>query len=165
MRPGSVPTSNDFSGSPVHSAGQRPACHPARKNESRERSGWLAPHSRVGKIRSVWVPAALSAATVGYVAYAAAWPSSQLWGPSLYRLPRGANKIALTFDDGPSNETSRFLDALEDLQVRATFFVCGRNVERRPTDTRSIVAAGHTIGNHTYSHPRLALRSYSRVRD
>ena len=113
----------------------------------------------------MWVPAALSAVTLGYAAYAAAWPSSQLWGPSLARLPRGANEIALTFDDGPSNETPRFLDALEAMQVRATFFVCGRNVERRPSVARSIVSAGHCIGNHTYSHAALALRSYSRVRD
>ena len=113
----------------------------------------------------MWVPAALSAATLGYAAYAAAWPSSQLWGPSLACLPRGGNEIALTFDDGPSNETPRFLETLEALQVRATFFMCGRNVERRPLDARSVVAAGHTIGNHTYSHPRLLLQPYSRVRD
>ncbi len=121
--------------------------------------------SQAGRIHSVWVPATLSAATLGYAAYAAAWPSSQIWGPSLARLPRGANEIALTFDDGPSNETPRFLDALEAMQVRATFFVCGRNVERRPSVARSIVSAGHSIGNHTYSHPLLAWRSYSRVRD
>ena len=119
----------------------------------------------VAKIRAVWVPAALSVAALGYTAYASAWPSSQQWGSSLHRLPGSASEIALTFDDGPSNETPRFLDALEELGVRATFFVCGKNVERRPEVARSVVAAGHAIGNHTYSHPRLTLCSFSQVRD
>ena len=112
----------------------------------------------------MWVPAALSAVALGGVAYAAAWPSSQLWGPGFHRLPGGTNEIALTFDDGPASGTPLFLDALDALNVRATFFVCGRNVVRRPDLARSIVEAGHVIGNHTYSHPRLPICSPLRVR-
>jgi len=47
--------------------------------------------------------------------------------------------------------------------VRATFFVCGRNVRRRPEVARAIVEEGHTIGNHTFSHPVLPLCSRSRI--
>lgn len=82
----------------------------------------------------------------------------------LSRLPLGSHCVALTFDDGPSNETSRFLAALERWEVPATFFLCGRNVERRPETARLIVQAGHAIGNHTFSHCRLLFRRFARVR-
>ena len=83
----------------------------------------------------------------------------------MHALPGTTRDIALTFDDGPSNETARFIDALQRLDVPATFFVCGRNVQRRPEITRLIVEAGHAIGNHTYSHPCLPLHSQARVSD
>jgi len=111
----------------------------------------------------VWAPLLASAAVAGYAAYAAAWPTSQRWGSSIHALPGKAADIALTFDDGPSNETARFIDALHRLNVPATFFVCGRNVKRRPEVARLILEAGHAIGNHTYSHPCLPLCSRSRV--
>ena len=120
--------------------------------------------SAAARILSVWAALALPVAAAAYGAYAMAWPSSQLWGSSMHRLQRGAREIALTFDDGPSNETERFLAALDRLDVRATFFVCGRNVERRPRATRAIADAGHAIGNHTFSHPRLPLCSDARAR-
>lgn len=83
----------------------------------------------------------------------------------MHALPGGTRNVALTFDDGPSNETARFIDALHRLDVPATFFVCGLNVERRPEIARMIVEAGHAIGNHTYSHPCLPLCSRTRVSD
>lgn len=83
----------------------------------------------------------------------------------MHALPGRSRDIALTFDDGPSNETARFIDALQRLDVPATFFVCGLNVQRRPEVARLIVEAGHAIGNHTYSHPCLPLCSRSRVSD
>lgn len=81
----------------------------------------------------------------------------------MHALPGTVPDIALTFDDGPSNETARFIDALQQLEVPATFFVCGRNVQRRPEVARLIVEAGHAIGNHTYSHPCLPLCSQAQV--
>lgn len=84
-------------------------------------------------------------------------------GDSGFRLPLAPNAVALTFDDGPSNETPAFLAALRRLDVRATFFVCGRNVRRRPEVARAVVDEGHTIGNHTFSHPVLPLCSRSRI--
>lgn len=84
-------------------------------------------------------------------------------GDFISLLPWVPDVIALTFDDGPSNATPAFLEALERLDVRATFFVCGRNVRRRPDVTRAILEAGHMIGNHTFSHPVLPLCSRSRM--
>lgn len=81
------------------------------------------------------------------------------------RLAGGGRRIALTFDDGPSNETPRFLELLDRLAVPATFFVCGKNVARRPAAARAVVEAGHAVGNHTYSHPVLPVRGRRRIRE
>ncbi len=81
--------------------------------------------------------------------------------------------VALTFDDGPDTATTPyFLDALEALQVRATFFVLGSRVARLPGLTREIVAAGHELGVHGWDHrcvawssPRAAAGGVHRTRN
>jgi peptidoglycan/xylan/chitin deacetylase (PgdA/CDA1 family) len=66
--------------------------------------------------------------------------------------------IYLTFDDGPSEPyTSEILDCLSRYQAKATFFVCGRNVEKEPESLKKVFAAGHSIGNHAYSHSWLQI--------
>lgn len=57
--------------------------------------------------------------------------------------------VALTIDDGPAEQTGAILDALEENGARATFFLIGSRIERRPDAVRRIVDAGHEIGNHT----------------
>lgn len=62
--------------------------------------------------------------------------------------------VGLTFDDGPSEETTpRLLEILREKGVKATFFVIGREAERHPELLRRMVAEGHAVGNHTFSHP------------
>jgi peptidoglycan/xylan/chitin deacetylase (PgdA/CDA1 family) len=62
----------------------------------------------------------------------------------------------MTFDDGPHpNLTPRLLDLLRDRGIRATFYVIGRNAARYPALLQRMVAEGHEIGNHTWSHPSL----------
>ncbi len=61
-------------------------------------------------------------------------------------------KAYLTFDDGPSGVTPRILDVLDELGVKATFFVIGRNSEADVETLRRIHEEGHTIGLHSYSH-------------
>ena len=85
-------------------------------------------------------------------------PRSQLFGPSVYRGHGERRSIALTFDDGPSPGTLDLLRLLAREHVKATFFVCGANVVRHPEIVRAVVAAGHELGNHTYSHARLCPR-------
>ena len=58
----------------------------------------------------------------------------------------------LTFDDGPSSVTERILDVLKQYKVKATFFVTGQMAKNNPNTLKAIYAAGHTIGNHSYSH-------------
>ena len=63
-------------------------------------------------------------------------------------------RIALTFDDGPSaGYTAEILDILREYNVKATFFVIGKNVEAHPDLLRRTVSEGHEIGNHGYAHP------------
>jgi peptidoglycan/xylan/chitin deacetylase (PgdA/CDA1 family) len=68
-------------------------------------------------------------------------------------LPLQRKEVVLTFDDGPIPETTpKVLAALKHECVRATFFLLGRNAEANPRLARRILAEGHTIGHHTYSH-------------
>src|SRR5882724_9036144 len=99
-------------------------------------------------------------AACALTAYAVRGRSSTLLAPSVYRGSRQRRSIALTFDDGPSEGTNQLLEILNRLGAPATFFVCGMNVQRLPQVVRATAAAGHEIGNHTYSHPALYLRSH-----
>jgi peptidoglycan/xylan/chitin deacetylase (PgdA/CDA1 family) len=61
--------------------------------------------------------------------------------------------VALTFDDGPhATNTPKLLDLLKSKGVKATFFVVGQNVQEYPDIARRIVAEGHEIANHSWSH-------------
>jgi peptidoglycan-N-acetylglucosamine deacetylase len=105
-----------------------------------------------------------SAAAASYAGYAAMAPESQLYGRT---LTHGGNpgQMALTFDDGPNDpHTLRLLDVLAKHQARATFFLIGKYVRQRPEIARAIQAAGHEIGNHTYSHPNLIFVGGARLR-
>lgn len=64
-----------------------------------------------------------------------------------------ADRVYLTFDDGPDPEwTPRVLDALEQAKVKATFFAVGQQAQRLPDLVRRVHDAGHAVGNHTFSH-------------
>ncbi|MDN7179847.1 polysaccharide deacetylase family protein [Caballeronia sp. SEWSISQ10-4 2] len=90
------------------------------------------------------------------VTIAGLWPRSTLLGPNWTRLPaipRNANAIALTLDDGPDPVvTPQVLDLLDAYRVRATFFLIGERARRYPALTREIVARGHSVENHSQKH-------------
>ena len=71
--------------------------------------------------------------------------------------------IALTFDDGPSIYTPAILKILDKYNVKATFFVIGKHIEKHPEYLREIALKGHLIGNHTYSHLNLKNRPISQL--
>jgi cellulose synthase/poly-beta-1,6-N-acetylglucosamine synthase-like glycosyltransferase/peptidoglycan/xylan/chitin deacetylase (PgdA/CDA1 family)/spore germination protein YaaH len=76
------------------------------------------------------------------------------------RIGTSAHEVALTFDDGPDPRwTSDILDTLASRHATATFFMIGQNVERHIPLARRIVAEGNEFGNHTFTHPNLALSS------
>lgn len=72
--------------------------------------------------------------------------------------------VAMTFDDGPSAaNTPRLLDMLKQRNIKATFFLIGQNVAANPDIVRRILAEGHEIGNHTWTHPQLSKLGDDRV--
>lgn len=79
--------------------------------------------------------------------------------PSGYVIRRSGDRpglVALTFDDGPDPEwTPKILDLLKAEKVPATFFIIGENGQANPQLVKRIVAEGHDIGNHSYTHPNL----------
>jgi peptidoglycan-N-acetylglucosamine deacetylase len=108
--------------------------------------------------------AAAGLAAGGY-AYAAMWPTSQIFGHAIV-AGRNPNEYALTYDDGPNDGyTEQLLEILASHQVHATFFVIGRFVRQRRELIARIRAAGHIVGNHTMTHPVLLFRSPGNVRE
>ena len=105
---------------------------------------------------------AAAAVTAGYQSMA---PTGQWYGRTFIGLPRGQRQLALTYDDGPNDpHTLRLLQVLASHDVHATFFLIGRYVRQRPDIAREIAAAGHAIGNHTFTHPSLIFKSTAQVR-
>jgi peptidoglycan/xylan/chitin deacetylase (PgdA/CDA1 family) len=77
---------------------------------------------------------------------------------------RDKKQVALTFDDGPDPaRTPALLDALAELDVKATFFLIGAGVDANPDIARRIAAEGHELGNHTYTHRYLPIARTRRV--
>ena len=88
------------------------------------------------------------------ILYATLAPNCQWLGPVLRSFATTEPEVWLTIDDGPSPaHTTAILELLERFQARATFFVIGRHAEMHPHLITEILARGHAIANHTYSHP------------
>jgi peptidoglycan/xylan/chitin deacetylase (PgdA/CDA1 family) len=105
----------------------------------------------------IGVPAAVAAGVAATTMYGAAYPRSQLFGSTLCRTA-AANKLAITFDDGPNPAiTPKLLALLAKHNAKATFFLVGKFVRECPDLTGEILARGHTLGNHTETHPNLFL--------
>jgi peptidoglycan/xylan/chitin deacetylase (PgdA/CDA1 family) len=102
---------------------------------------------------------AAAGAASSFLAWAVRGRSASVFGRSVWRGPRDRRALALTFDDGPAESTPLVLEILAAHRVPATFFQCGANVDRLPQIAREVAARGHEIGNHSYSHPYLFLRS------
>ncbi|MGW6725294.1 polysaccharide deacetylase family protein [Nocardia sp. NPDC055029] len=89
----------------------------------------------------------------------------QLTGTLVDRVDTDEKLVALTFDDGPTDRTPEILRMLAELRVPATFYLVGDDLAAHPEYGAAIAAAGHEIGNHSYSHRRMVLISGDTVRD
>jgi peptidoglycan-N-acetylglucosamine deacetylase len=126
--------------------------------------GIMLPSLATGIYAGLGAAGAVGLAAGGY-AYAAMWPGSRIFGEALI-APQRPGELALTFDDGPDAVwTPRLLEVLASHDVRATFFLLGSRAEAEPELVRRIAAAGHLIGNHSWSHSNLAITKASRVRE
>jgi len=98
-------------------------------------------------------------------AYQSMAPTGQWYGHTFTGLSRGTRQLALTYDDGPNDpHTLRLVEVLAKHGVHATFFLIGHYVQQRPEIAREVVRAGHVVGNHTFTHPLLTLKSAAEVR-
>lgn len=89
----------------------------------------------------------------------------QVFGEVVPRVGTAQRLVALTFDDGPTPHfTDEILRILDEEGIKATFFLTGGELEKYPGEGKRIAAAGHEIGNHTFSHKRMILVSPSFVR-
>jgi len=116
--------------------------------------GWLAPFAAI----VLWPHSALGALSVlalshALLLYPTLRPNVQWLGRVLTGFETNAREVWLTIDDGPADDTPAILELLARTQTRATFFVKGRLAQQNPDLIRAIARAGHSIGNHSYSHP------------
>jgi peptidoglycan/xylan/chitin deacetylase (PgdA/CDA1 family) len=121
---------------------------------------WVVAGIVVGIAAAIPVAAKIAIAIAGVaVALFAAFrsiPGFDPLGRVRWRLPASRSKTcALTFDDGPSEDTNRVLDVLAAHRVRATFFVLSGNARRHPRVLRRIVDEGHTLAVHGTTHRKL----------
>ena len=84
-------------------------------------------------------------------------------GVEVTPTPEPKGMVALTFDDGPSDFTDRLLDCLEENNVKATFFLCGKEVDYFQEPVKRMEQLGCELGNHTYDHPDLTTLSTDEI--
>jgi peptidoglycan-N-acetylglucosamine deacetylase len=106
----------------------------------------LWPHSRVAAVGVLALSHAL-------ILYPTVRPNVQWLGPVITQFATSVNEVWLTVDDGPTEDTRAVLDLFDAHGVKATFFVKGQLVEEHPDAIREILARGHSIANHTHTHP------------
>ena len=104
---------------------------------------------------------AMGLVVVALIAGIGAWRISksrcyQLVGDLICRVETSEKIVALSFDDGPTPESvDAILATLEPRKIKATFFLIGGRMEKWPGQAKRLVAAGHELGNHSFSHTRM----------
>jgi chitin deacetylase len=109
----------------------------------------------------------LLAVVIFVIGFYAFWEISksrtfQLMGELVPRVDTAEKVVALTFDDGPTPEgTEEILAILKAHHIKATFYLTGAEIHQHLESARQIVAAGHEVGNHSYSHQRMFFKTPS----
>ncbi|MCM3718979.1 polysaccharide deacetylase family protein [Fictibacillus phosphorivorans] len=83
----------------------------------------------------------------------------QFYGGLVTKAETTDKVVALTFDDGPTDNTDEILSILKEEDVKATFFVTGREVKENFEEAQKLAKSGHELGNHSYSHKRMVLKT------
>ena len=102
-----------------------------------------------------WWPIAIGVMALSHalVLWPTLRPNSQWLGPVITAFESTSNEVWLTIDDGPTGDTAALLDALDARNVKATFFVKGSLSTEQPELVRQMLARGHTVANHSQTHP------------
>jgi peptidoglycan/xylan/chitin deacetylase (PgdA/CDA1 family) len=94
-----------------------------------------------------------AAAGAGLLSLGIFHPRFPLFGPVVWHGPRDQKRVAVSFDDGPHPDfTPRVAEMLRAANAKATFFCVGKNLEAHPDVARALLAAGHELANHTFTH-------------
>ena len=102
---------------------------------------------------NIWFVLILILINVAAIFAGSLYVCSELYLKMLCHGKTTKNTITLTFDDGPDAAvTPRVLDILKEHDIKAGFFIIGKNIEGNEHILERIVAEGHIIGNHSYSH-------------
>jgi len=133
--------------------------YPPKFRKSRSRLRWL---------RFMGIVAAI--ALLILVFEKVLWPNRYLvpwvFGDAFYKVETTEKMVALTFDDGPDPRyTKEIGQILADAGAQGTFFVMGRHAMQHPEIVQTLITQGHEIGNHTWSHPSLKLKSPATIRE
>jgi len=126
------------------------------------------PRSRWRWFRFVAIVVAIALSIV--VFDRALWPNRYfaptLFGDAFYKVQTTEKVVALTFDDGPDPRyTQEIGQILTDAGAKGTFFVMGRHAAQHPEIVQTLIAQGHELGNHTWNHPSLKLKSPQMIRE
>ncbi|MBG9588504.1 polysaccharide deacetylase family protein [Cytobacillus firmus] len=89
----------------------------------------------------------------------------QFFGGLVNKAETEDKVAAMTFDDGPGVNTDEILTILREEDVKATFYLTGKEIEHHMEDAKKIVEEGHEIGNHSYSHSRMVLKSPTFIKE
>ncbi|MEO8382898.1 MAG: polysaccharide deacetylase family protein [Acidobacteriota bacterium] len=103
--------------------------------------------------RAPFAGVALLALSHALLLYPILRPNVQWLGPVITRFDTSRRELWLTIDDGPTDDTPALLDAFDKLGVKATFFVKGELARRHPDWIAALLQRGHTVGNHSQTHP------------
>lgn len=88
----------------------------------------------------------------------------QFFGGLVNKAETEDKVVALTFDDGPGVNTDEILTILREEEIKATFYLTGKEIEQHMDHAKKIAGEGHEIGNHSYSHSRMVLKSPSFIK-
>ncbi len=117
-------------------------------------AAWLSPIVFIALLRTNALAGfAIMAASHLLMVYATLRPNVQWLGPVVTRFRTDQKEAWLTIDDGPADDTPALIELLNRHGARATFFVKGKLAAARPDLVRAIIAGGHTVANHSDTHP------------
>jgi peptidoglycan-N-acetylglucosamine deacetylase len=117
-------------------------------------SAWLSPLVFLALLRTAPLTGlAIMAASHLVLVYATLRPNVQWFGPVITHFRTASKQLWLTIDDGPADDTPAVLEILARHGAKATFFVKGTLASARPELVRAMVDAGHTVANHSHTHP------------
>lgn len=122
-------------------------------------------HKDGDDMRKVLVGAAVGLVTVVALMYGTyEWMNArsfQAFGELTRKVDTEEKVVALTFDDGPTENVEDLLPLLEEYNAKATFFLIGKDMKDHMKEAEAIVEAGHQVGNHTYNHKPMVFKRYA----